>query len=589
MNPKATFISIILCIAGLNVTFAQNNYDFYKQKYPSWFSDAKLGIFIHYGVYSVPSWSGAEQYAEWFYKGLIGGDTARENFQRRVYGDDFRYEDYKGLFRSELFNADEWAALFAESGAKYVIFTSKHHDGFCMWDDSLSGTWNSVHSPCKIDFCRQLSQACRKKNLKFGLYYSLLEWNNPLFRWTVDSAGLERYVKDYMQPQFKSLVQKFKPDLLFADGDWDFSPRQLGSEDLVQYYYDMVGAEGIVNNRWGVGFDYGYLTPEYSSGISELKRPWAECRGLSRSFGLNRNADLSSYMTGEELILHFVSLVAAGGGLTLNVAPSADGQIPLLQQERLLDLGKWLKTNGEAIYGAKPCKDAAAYYTAEEAYENDTVINYDWVRNAPKKGMPEDNFGVKWYGYIIPKYSEEYTIYLKADDMAYLNINELYYEGMAGDTTLKMILCDSAFTHKPLKTTIRLKKDIPYLFNLLYEEKDLNASVSLQWESRHRPKESVKGNWHKTYWWIKPTSYLTQKGNDLYVMADLNYSDDQTAVSLPKAPKENMQITCLDTENMYFLWQYKDGKLMIDTSNLKFGKIKSKGVVVFKLEGYLQD
>jgi alpha-L-fucosidase len=539
MKQKRTFIITILCIAAINVTQAQKDYDFYHQKYPSWFADAKLGIFIHYGLYCVPSWSGAEQYAEWFYKGLIGGDTARQEFMRKVYGDDFKYEDFKSLFRAEMFNADQWATLFKKSGARYVIFTSKHHDGFCLWDDSLSGTWNTLCSPAKMDFCQELSEAVRQQGLKFGLYYSLLEWNNPFFRWTIDTTGLEHYVNDYMLPQFKSLIWKFKPDLLFADGDWDFTPSQLRSEDLVQYYYDVIGGEGIVNNRWGSGFDYGYLTPEYSSGIKELKRPWAECRGLSRSFGLNRNADLSSYMTSEELILHFVSLVAAGGGLTLNVSPSADGQIPLLQQERLLDWGEWLATNGEAIYGAKPYKVEGCHDYRMRTDSISDSINFNWVRNAPMKGMPEDNFDIDFWTEITPEYSEEYTFYLQADDTATLYI----------DTMLV-----------PNTTTIKLKKGRTYLLYVSYSEKDLNSSVSLQWESRHTPKETIKAHWNTRYYYDMPYKLFTQKGDDVYVIVN----------------KELLPV-------------FYESKTQGIDYELKPLDVKSKGAVVFKLEGYLKD
>ncbi|MDR1725514.1 MAG: alpha-L-fucosidase [Bacteroidales bacterium] len=552
MKQIAIILLSIIFFKYSSTSFAQTMPNFYKQDYPQWFTDAKLGIFIHYGLYSVPAWSGKEQYAEWFYKGLISGDSARINFQKRVFGENFHYDNYKDLLKGELFNANEWAELFKSSGAKYVIFTSKHHDGFCMWGSKFAKNWNSVECAAKRDFCIELKEAVKNKNMKFGLYYSLLEWNNPLFRWTVDTFGIDQYVNEHLKPQFYELIDNFQPDLLFSDGDWDFSYQSLQSDSLVSHFY-LRNKDGIVNNRWGVGFNYGYLTPEYSSGIKEYKRPWAECRGLSRSFGLNRNADLYSYMTSEELILHFVSLVAAGGGLTLNVAPSSDGQIPLLQQERLLDLGQWLQTNGEAIYGTKP-------YQIEE-YHNFRMrtdgycdsINFNWVRNSPLKDMPEDNFDIDFWGEVIPQYSEKYIIYLQANDTASLTI----FDKNANNT---QILQAYTSINSTLKTSIKLKKDHIYQFQIAYSEKDLDASVSLQWESKHITKETIKSNWNTRYYYDIPYLLFTQKDNNVYIIV-----------------------------NKKLLSLFYESKIYKMNMELKPFDIESKGAVVFKLENYLKN
>ena len=373
-----------------------------NRPYPQWFDEAKLGIFVHYGLYSIPSYSDKEQYAEWFYKGLISQDSLRIKFQKEVFGENFKYEDYKDLFKAELFDANQWAELFKKAGARYVVFTSKHHDGYCMYDSRYANGWSSATTGPRIDFCEELSKAVRENDMRMCLYYSLTEWTNPLYRWTVDTnKSIDSYIEKHLHPQFKELVDKFKPSLIFSDGDWDFDYKTFKSDELVSYYYDVVGEEAIVNDRWGHGFNYGYLTPEYSESIMVTNRPWAECRGLSRSFGLNRNADLSSYLTSEDLIKHFVRSVAGGGGLTLNVGPAADGSIPLLQQERLLKLGEWLQINGEAIYASKP------FYKNMETYEvvlpcSNKEINFDWVRNATENQMPTDHFAINWQTNFTP-------------------------------------------------------------------------------------------------------------------------------------------------------------------------------------------
>lgn len=286
------------------------------------------------------------------------------------------------------FNANQWADLFKRAGAKYVVLVTKHHDGYCLWDSPLQPDWNSTTSGPKRNIVAEVTDAVRKAGLTMGFYYSLLEWTNPIHAWTVDPTdSIGRYVSEYMIPQFKDLVTRYKPELIFSDGDWDYTADQLHSAELIAWYYNTVGPKAIVNNRWGNGNDHGFRTPEYSAGITQTDRPWAECRGLGRSFGLNRNEPIENYLTSDALIRHFAKLVAAGGGMTLNVGPAADGQIPLLQQERLLDLGRWLDVNGEAIYGTRPYSHF--YEMKDVTVERiDPNIQFEWKRNSPIRPSP---------------------------------------------------------------------------------------------------------------------------------------------------------------------------------------------------------
>ncbi len=546
-----------------------------QREYPQWFKDAKLGIFIHFGLYSVPSWSGKEQYAEWFYKGLISGDSARIDFQKRVFGENFKYEDYKDLFKAELFDAEAWAVLFKRSGAKYVIFTTKHHDGYCMWNSKYAKNWNSMETAPKRDFCQELSDEVRKKGMEMGFYYSITEWTNPIYKWTVDTnKSIEEYAQKHLIPQFKELVDKFKPTIIFGDGDWDHTYKELHSDELVDYYYKVVGEKAIVNDRFGKGFNHGFLTPEYSAGIIESNRPWAECRGIGRSFGLNRNEDLSSYKTSEEIIQHFVQLVAGGGGLTLNVGPSADGQIPLLQQERLLDLGKWLYRNEEAIYATKPYKKPYDEAIVSMPGLIDSVIDFDWVRNSPFKIISEDNFNVTWFGIIKPKFSEKYTISCKADDYALVYLNS------------KLII-DTKNNIKSYE--VELNKGEEYKVYVEYVEKNLEASISLTWKSKSQEEEPIKTKWKSEYKCSKPYVCYTTKNNDLYAIA-FSIPEDKLVLKLDKAPKDDMTIYFFDKINYPIIpWIYKDGELIINTSSIKFSDVRSKYAWVFQLSDYLKD
>lgn len=575
----AIFICLIACI-GL-----QAQRDLMKKlesrPYPQWFNEAKLGIFIHYGLYSIPSYSDKEQYAEWFYKGLISQDSLRIKFQKDVFGEDFKYEDYKDLFKAELFDANQWAELFKKAGAKYVVFTSKHHDGYCMYDSRYAEGWSSTTTGPKIDFCEELSKAVRENDMKMCLYYSLTEWTNPLYRWTVDTnKSISDYVDKHLHPQFKELVDKFKPSLIFSDGDWDFDYKTFKSDELVTYYYDVVGEEAIVNDRWGHGFNYGYLTPEYSESIMVTNRPWAECRGLSRSFGLNRNADLSSYLTSEDLIKHFVRSVAGGGGLTLNVGPAADGSIPLLQQERLLELGEWLQINGEAIYASKP------FYKNMETYEvvlpcSNKEINFDWVRNAPQNQMPTDHFAINWQTNFTPEKTDKYKFYLNADENAGFQIL---------DEDNKVVF-QLAAEKEEVQAEVKLKKGRKYTFELVYQEKTHEAVVKLFWENSSMSKQPVRtlDNWKGEMNWKQSYVCFTVNNGNLYAVA-LEPLSKQFEFTLENAPDEDMKVCLLAEKPIYLDWSYDNNtkKFTIDTSKLSPADVKTKGAWVFRLEGYMQ-
>ena len=383
-----------------------------QRGYPQWFQDAKLGIFVHWGLYSVPAYSSPDGYAEWFYRGLMTGDSIRvstmNNFSRTwggMLGDQWsdrmtnsgsvkqkphitdQYSLFVPLWRAEHWDPDNWAALFKASGAKYVLLVAKHHDGYCLWNSRYQPSWNSFSTGPHRDIVGELTSAVRRTGLKMGLYYSLTEWTNALHIWMQDpDDSIADYVNRYMMPQFKELVSKYHPSAIFADGEWQNSAEQFRATELISYYYNTVGAEAIVNDRWGRGTQHGFRTPEYKGAIDDTVRPWAECRGIGRSFGLNRNEPLSNYLTSDSLIRHFVKLVAAGGGMTLNVGPNADGTIPMLQQERLIDLGNWLKINGEAIYESRPYKrhcnsDSTVFYTTNNGnlYAIATRINSNTI------------------------------------------------------------------------------------------------------------------------------------------------------------------------------------------------------------------
>jgi alpha-L-fucosidase len=388
---------------------------------PTWFTDAKFGIFIHWGLYSVPAWGplpsdGAgvyDCYAEWYWAKLMDKNNKVNplfvDFHRKNYGDNFAYQDFANKFKCEMFHPDDWAKLFKESGAKYIVLTSKHHEGFALWPSAHSWNWNSVDVGPHRDLAGELTNAVKKEGLHMGFYYSLYEWFHPLYR-----ENLEIYVDRHMIPQMKDLVNRYHPDIVWTDGEWDHPSEKWKSTEFLAWLYNEspVRETVVVNDRWGKetrSRHGGYYTTEYdlvhdsNSLNTEKHHPWEECRGRGHSFGYNRNENLDDYSTSEQLIHLLIGKVATGGNLLLNIGPTADGRIPVIMQQRLIDMGKWLKVNGEAIYETKtwsvaPAQDdIRAFFTAKD---NDLyVICTEFPRKAiTVKGVSKKPSSVRMLG-----------------------------------------------------------------------------------------------------------------------------------------------------------------------------------------------
>lgn len=592
------FVGALLILIGVK---AQNKVEptwesINQRGYPQWFSDAKLGIFIHWGVYSVPAYASKEGYAEWYYRGLMTQDSARVEFQKRNYGVDFQYKDFDKMFKAELWNPDEWAELFKNSGAKYVLLVSKHHDGYCLWDSKYAPGWNSVEGGPKRNIVADLTEAVRAKGLKMGFYYSLPEWTNPLHVWCEDSPdSIGNYVDNHLIPQFKELVSTYKPSIVFTDGEWWNTSEQWHARELISWYYNLVGEDAIVNDRWGSGGQHGFRTPEYSSGITATDRPWAECRGLGRSFGLNRNESLSNYLTSNELIRHFVQLVAAGGGMTLNVGPAADGTIPLLQQERLLDLGKWLEINGEAIYGTKPFFIDYGYDHDYEPIPHfydeksvsitrfDETIDFNWVRNSPDKKISCDNFNAVWNGTFTPEKTDVYTFDVEVDDNVRVTIGDKvvidYVKAVAEDSQSN---AEESNTKNLTRGTIKLKKGVSYPVKVEYQEINVNARVKVFVSGKEIEKQIFKpdNGFEATYSCMQPYVCYTTKDDDLYAIA-IEYPQDELILNIPK-PSDNVKVTLLGCDKV-LPWKYENGKMIIDTTPLKYSDLKSTAAWCYKI------
>jgi alpha-L-fucosidase len=212
------------------------------------------------------------------------------------------------------------------------------------------------------DLAGDLITAVKKEGLHMGFYYSLYEWFNPLYQ-----TNIEQYVDNHVLPQMKELVNRYSPDIVWPDGEWEHPSETWKSTEFLAWLYNEspVKQSVVVNDRWGKdsrGKHGGYYTTEYdlehydNAEGAKIHHPVEECRGIGSSFGYNRNEDIQNYSTSEQLVHLLIEKVAKGSNLLLNIGPTADGRIPVIMQQRLTDMGKWLKVNGEAIYGTTSWK-----------------------------------------------------------------------------------------------------------------------------------------------------------------------------------------------------------------------------------------
>ena len=398
ISLRIIIISIYLFTAldSQGQTYSANWASLDKRPIPDWFTYAKFGIFIHWGVYAVTAWAPSNEdigvytkYAEWYWQRINGGKDPNEqkvdvnkmfvDHHNKVYGPNFKYQDFAPMFKAENFNSTKWANIFKDAGAKYVVLTSKHHEGFTLWPSQQSWNWNSVDIGPHKDLCGELANAVKAAGLHMGMYYSLYEWFHPIYK-----TNPEKYVAEHMIPQLKDLVTNYKPELIYTDGEWDYNSDMWQSEKFLACLYNESAVKNtvVVNDRRGKetrSAHGGFYTSEYGNvngadtKTSELAaHPWEEIRGIGTSFGYNRVENLSNYLSSRDLIHMLLNIVANGGNLCLNIGPKPDGTIPVIMQQRLHDIGSWLKINGEAIYGTatwkskpKATTDQTVFYTTK--------------------------------------------------------------------------------------------------------------------------------------------------------------------------------------------------------------------------------
>lgn len=340
---------------------------------PEWYADAKLGIFIHWGLYSVPGWAPLvhpehdftsqdyihhNPYAEWYLNSMRLDGSPTQAYHREHYGANYDYYNFATVFDKEIqnWNPDTWAKVFSDAGAKYVVLTTKHHDGFTLWPSATPNpTLPADRQHASRDLVGELTNAVRAQGLHMGLYYSGgYDWTfvpGPIAKaadYQAVKPQSEAYGK-YVDAQYRELISRYRPAVLWNDIDYPKSGRPL---EIMAEYYDSV-PDGVIDDRFGVKHS-DFKSPEYQTLDKISPTKWEECRGLGRSFGYNRAEGEAETIAPDKLIYLLVDIVSKNGNLLLDVGPEADGTIPPVQLSRLEALGAWLKQNGEAIYGTRP-------------------------------------------------------------------------------------------------------------------------------------------------------------------------------------------------------------------------------------------
>lgn len=386
---------------------------------PQWFDDAKFGIFIHWGLYSVPAWAYAEKgksivdlgqddepfhvqkynpYAEWYLNTLRIPGTPGQSHHAETYGDR-DYYDFQRDFEREAaaMEPEAWAELFEQAGAKYAVMVTKHHDGYCLWPAEHRNPLRPELC-AKRDFVGEVTEAVRARGMKMGLYYSgILDWTfktQPMRdaeSWVDHYLATDQYA-DYSLKQTRELIHRYKPSILWNDMGY---PAQCDLNALFAEYYNAV-PEGLCDDRWcqrdagGLSLteytrklqaegdvvecrcDYGdYTSPEYDTKFHLKAKKWELTRGIGMSYGYNRNEDPDNFMTGRDIVYTLADVISKNGNLLLNVGPMADGAIEPAQRQALLDTGAWLRANGEAVYGTTYCPDLQ-----ETTTDNDSRVSF---------------------------------------------------------------------------------------------------------------------------------------------------------------------------------------------------------------------
>ncbi|TDL21983.1 glycoside hydrolase [Rickenella mellea] len=364
-------------IAPLRTSWPKDNTVLNTHESPQWFNDAKYGIFIHWGPYSVPAWAPSHVYAEWY--GYSLHDTPHDErnptyaHHKKKFGKHVVYDDFIAKFTGEKFNPTEWLNLFDDAGAKYFVFVTKHHDGYALFDTGNTSNRNSLKLGPKRDFLDELFTAAiaHKPDLRRGTYFTMPEWFNPDYKkygWGAFPGGpiknpftgkdepftgrvpIDDYLTDLQLPQQLTLIEKYGTEIMWCD----IGGANLYA-DMASHYYNYAWSQGrqvTVDNRCGDAADFD--TPEYERFSEIHERKWETTEGMDPwSFGLNKATPDEHYKNATTIITKLVDIVSKNGNYLLDVGPNAAGEIIPAMADNLREAGAWLKYGGPCVYNTR--------------------------------------------------------------------------------------------------------------------------------------------------------------------------------------------------------------------------------------------
>lgn len=362
-----------------------------------WWRDARFGMFIHWGAYAIPG-------------GERNGEVCKGGAEWIMDKLDYTIEDYEkevtAKFNPVKFDADAWVKMAQDAGMKYIVLTSKHHDGFCLWDSEITHYDVMEACPFKRDIVKELSEACKKADMRFCLYHSIVDWHHPQAQaplypnynagqkdQTVVNPEFPKYYENYLKPMVGELLTKYdNVDVIWFDGDWIADYTTEMGKDFYSYIRS-VKPNVIVNNRVDKGrngmegmdkegeFAGDFGTPEQEIPATGIDSDWEACMTMNGSWGYKPSD--KHWKSNTVLIQHLVDIVSKGGNFLLNVGPDAQGLFPQQSIDRLKAIGEWTKENGEAVYGAK----ASPFERPEWGrYTSKSGVVYAHVFDWPKDG-----------------------------------------------------------------------------------------------------------------------------------------------------------------------------------------------------------
>lgn len=377
---KIKSVLVILIFVTCNISIVKSNYtadwkSLDSRPNPEWYDKAKVGVMIHWGVYSAIPFG-----TEWFwYHWKTDKKPEYLSFVKKYHDPGFTYQQFASGFTATQFDPHKWAKLFQDSGAKYVVFSTKHHEGFTMWPSTYSFSWNAKELGPRRDVVGELATAIRANtSIVFGIYYSLFEFYNSIYQYDAEAPNYfnktQKFSRGKVIPELMELVEKYKPEYIWADGDWMANDTYWWSKEFHAWLYNESPVKDtvLVNDRWGKGTSNthgGVFTGSdgFNPGVLQHHKFENAISIDWMSWGYRGESSISEYFTGKAIITQLISSVSCGGNFLLNVGPDAQGNIDAIQEDRLRTMGQFLNTNGEAIYESSPW-----------VHQNDTLEGFNW-------------------------------------------------------------------------------------------------------------------------------------------------------------------------------------------------------------------